>query len=161
MLRSLQLSREQSHEMRTHRSVIILVLLQLLFLNELCDGCPRRRSCYARNCVMSSWSGWSWCSATCGYSGWKSRSRRVLSYPSCGGAGCGSTRQSTRCPGTCCPISCSYSWMSWSSCSATCMYGTQKRYSRVWRNPVCGGATCPASPQTQRCGNGRYYTTYY
>ena len=143
--------------MRVHTSVIVLVLIQLLFLYKLSDGCPsRRRRCSPRNCVMSRWSSWSRCSATCGSSGRKTRTRRVLSGASCGGS-CYSTSQSASCPGTCCPIPCSYSWMSWSSCSATCRYGTRKRYSRVWRNPYCRGTSCPTSPQTQRCGNGRYY----
>ena len=146
--------------MRFYRSVIFFVLFQLLFLNELSDGWRRRRRrrrrCSPRNCVLSSWGSWSRCSATCGSSGRKTRTRRVLTYAYCGGRSCGSTSQTTYCPGTCCPVPCSYSWMSWSSCSATCLYGTRKRSSRVSRNPSCGGTSCPASPQTQRCGNGRY-----
>ena len=70
--------------------------------------------------------------------------------------------ETQHCPGTCCPIACSFSWTSWSSCSATCQYGTRKRNNFIWRVQTCGGTPCPASPQTQRCGNGRYfaYKTY-
>ena len=140
------------------RSLVFLVLFQLLLLSELTDGWRRRRRrrrCYPRNCAMSSWSSWSSCSATCGSSGRKTRTRRVLSYAYCGGS-CYSTSESASCPRTCCPVSCSYSWTSWSSCSATCKYGTQTRRTSVHRNPSCGGTSCPSSPQTRRCGNGRY-----
>ena len=149
---------ENELRMNISRSLVFLVLLQLLLLSELSDGWRRRRRrrrCYPRNCVMSSWSSWSSCSAPCGSIGIKTRRRRVLSYAYCGGY-CYSTSQSASCPHTCCPVSCSYSWTAWSSCSASCMYGTRTRRTWIWRRPSCGGSSCPSSPQSQRCGNGRY-----
>lgn len=146
--------------MRLHRSVIILALFQILFLTELSDAWGRRRRrrrCYRRNCVMSAWSSWSRCSATCGYYGRKTRTRRILGYAYCGDS-CYSTYNTASCPWTCCPIGCSYSWTSWSSCSATCRYGTRQRRTLVWRNPSCGGSSCPTSPQTQTCYSGKRYS---
>ena len=144
--------------MRVYQAITFIVLIQIIALNELSDGWRRRRRrrrrCYPRNCVLSSWGSWSRCSATCGSSGRKTRTRRVLRYAYCGGS-CYSTSQSTSCPGNCCPIACSYSWGSWSSCSATCQYGTRNRSPRIYGRPSCGGTSCP-STQTQRCGNGRY-----
>ena len=158
MLRTFYLRAGRSNEMRIPRSLIIAVLFGILFLTELSDAWRRRRRrrrCYARNCVMSSWGSWGSCSASCGYYGRKTRTRRILSYAYCGGR-CYTRSQSTSCPGTCCPIACSYSWTAWSRCSATCSYGTQTRSTVVWRNPSCGGTSCPASPQSRRCGDGRY-----
>ena len=141
---------------------VVFPALAVILLSQLCHGCPRRRRsprCYPRNCVVSSWGRWSSCSATCGSYGRKTRNRRVITSASCGGSCHYSTSQSTSCPGTCCPIRCSYSWASWGPCSATCQYGTRSRRISIWRYPRCGGTSCPRSPQTQRCGNGRYCCT--
>ena len=140
------------------RSVLVLAVAQVIMSNHGVLGWRRRRRrwyCPPSNCVMGSWSNWSRCTATCGSSGTKTRTRYIVSYNYCGGV-CYNTRETVRCPWTCCPVSCSYSWSSWSSCSATCRYGTRSRRTSVNRNPSCGGSSCPSSPQVQRCGDGRY-----
>jgi hypothetical protein len=81
--------------MRILRSVLLLVVIQFFVLNEIADGWRRRRRrrrrCSPRNCVMSAWSSWSPCTATCGSSGEKTRTRSVQIPPACGGSSCGST----------------------------------------------------------------------
>ena len=56
------------------------------------------------SCQMSSWSGWSSCSQTCG-AGTQTRSRSITRYPSNGGSACGSTSGSQYCNTQSCPPS--------------------------------------------------------
>ena len=138
--------------------VLVLVCFKMTLTPEVfgCGGGSSRRSCSYRNCRVSSWGGWSSCSATCGTSGTKTKRRSVIQSSYCGGRSCPSLSYSVRCPYTCCPIPCSYYWASWSACSRTCGYGTKTRRLVIRRSPSCRGNACPASTsQSQRCGNGR------
>jgi hypothetical protein len=70
-----------------------------------CDA--RTRACNERpcpvNCAMNGWSGWSACSASCGY-GEVRRSRTVAVHPANGGAGCPATSETAQChAGSCTP----------------------------------------------------------
>lgn len=118
----------------------------------------RRRWCYRQNCVLSSWTNSGSCSRTCGY-GTILQTRSIRTYPSCGGTSCPSPYSSQRrryvnCYTRCCPVSCLYSWNSWSACTG-CGISTQSRTMRITRNPSCGGTSCPSTRrQTQSCNTG-------
>ncbi|XP_019616130.1 PREDICTED: fibrillin-3-like [Branchiostoma belcheri] len=59
-------------------------------------ACNRR--CCPRNCRWHSWSSWSSCTATCGSSGTRSRTRTVAVTPYCGGSSCtGDSSQTSPC----------------------------------------------------------------
>ena len=119
----------------------------------------RRRYCARQNCVLqSSWTNAGSCSRTCGY-GTVLQQRGIQTHPRCGGTSCPSSwssqrRRYVRCYNRCCPVSCSYTWNSWSSCSG-CGMSTQRRTMRIVRNPSCGGTSCPSTrTQTRRCNTG-------
>ena len=118
-----------------------------------CGGaaCPANRLettlCYgstAANCVMSSWSSWSLCSAVvCGNSGSRQRTRNVISSPSCGGAACPSNRlETTLCYGTT-AADCVYStWSTWSACPPFQCGDTQTSRRHIVSREQCGGTPC-------------------
>ncbi|XP_078680022.1 coadhesin-like [Branchiostoma floridae x Branchiostoma belcheri] len=117
-------------------------------------ACNRR--CCPRNCHWHDWSAWSSCTATCGSSGTRSRSRG-RTPENCGGAPCsGSSSQVEACNRVCCPRNCQWgSWGSWSSCSASCGSGTQRRSRSIAVSANCGGIPCNGSTsETKSCHAG-------
>jgi len=132
----------------------LLFLLLLVGVDSWWRRRRRRRRCY-RNCSLSSWSSWGSCSATCGWRGTQTRSRYKYYSEQCGGT-CPSTVQSRSCNRRCCPVSCSYYYTSWSSCSGCGTNGRQYRRLIIRRNSYCGGTSCPrAGTYFRTCNTGR------
>ncbi|XP_048583508.1 protocadherin Fat 4 isoform X2 [Nematostella vectensis] len=112
----------------------------------------RRRSCSPRNCDVSQWSSWGDCSSHCG-GGTQIRTRRITTPASCGG-GCPSYsfQDIRRCNTQCCPVDCAFGWSQWSPCVG-CGKSTQSRFPIVYRQPSCGGRSCPAR-ESRNCDTG-------
>jgi len=114
-------------------------------------GCPysstETRTCYGNspvNCMISSWSSWSSCSATrCGVQGFQRRTRSITRSPGCGGAACPNNMQETKsCYGTD-AVDCVYSsWSQWSTCLALHCEEHQARRRHIIRREQCGGNPC-------------------
>jgi len=71
------------------------------------------------DCVLSDWSPWSACSATCG-TGTQSRTRTILTEPANGGTACGDLSESQDCNTDPCPLNTDCIG-SWSTCTADCI----------------------------------------
>merc|ERR1719213_685490 len=94
------------------------------------------------DCKLSTWSGWSKCSAQCG-GGVSQRLREVKRAMKYGGKPCGGTSQTRSCNNQACEKDCDLSpWTKWTSCSKDCDGGTQKRMKFVAHEPE-GEGECP------------------
>jgi hypothetical protein len=117
------------------------------------------------DCVMSDWSQWSDCSASCG-GGHQTRGRTIVTAAEHGGVPCGETLQSQVCNAAACPVDCQLSsWSSWSKCSASCGGGVMSRQRDILVAPSNGGAQCEATQEqdscnTQQCGSCLVATLY-
>jgi len=137
---------------------LILLLLFLLILFDPSSGWwvnrRRRRRCPVTNCRVSSWSGWSSCSRSCGSSGIQSRTRYKTSSERCGGS-CYRLSESRSCNRVCCPRNCGWYWGSWGACHG-CGTSTRSRVMVISTQPYCGGSSCPSTRrQTTYCYTGR------
>ena len=109
------------------------------------------------NCRVSLWSTWGACNARCGQTGYQTRTRRILTKPSCNGVACPSLSERKTCRGPCCRVNCVVSpWGSWSKCNAPsgkCGTNSGKRTrTRAVRTPSsCGGTKCPNLYEVAPC----------
>lgn len=102
-------------------------------------------------CVMSDWSSWGKCSASCG-TGTKSRTRKVEVDAKHGGECAGKLDQSEKCMDMPCPQPCEVSaWSSWSECSLTCGSGSRSRSRTVDVEAKHGGACDDALEAKEDC----------
>merc|ERR1719482_2089352 len=93
------------------------------------------------DCKVSTWSGWSKCSAECG-GGVQQRLREVERAMKYGGKPCGETSESRACNVQSCEKDCELSeWTKWSWCSKDCDGGTRKREKFV-KSPPEGAGKC-------------------
>ena len=137
--------------------IINLLLMATLFIllnNEVSSWRRRRRSCWARNCRVSSWGYWSQCTKTCG-SGTQTRRRYVTWYPSCGGSSCPSLVQTVSCNTRCCPVNCRYVSSRWGYCYGCGTNGKRTRYNYITQRAQCGGTCSVKYKETQTCNTGR------
>ncbi|XP_078671940.1 uncharacterized protein LOC144911633 isoform X2 [Branchiostoma floridae x Branchiostoma belcheri] len=70
---------------------LAILLLLLLVAVEFSGGWRRRRRrrvCHVVNCAWGPWGSWGGCTAPCGNSGTRTRTRGVAHHAQCGGAGC-------------------------------------------------------------------------
>jgi len=95
------------------------------------------------DCVLSDWSPWKECSATCG-DGTKTRERNVTVAAQHGGKACEGALEATEgCKEKECPVHCELSdWSAWSACSTTCGKGTRNRSRSVSVKAQHGGKAC-------------------
>ena len=110
------------------------------------------------DCLLSAWTAWTSCSATCG-KGTKSQMRVAAAQPRFGGRACpeaGSAllNRAAACDAGACPVHCAVSdWQMWSKCSKTCGGGFQFRLRQVTRHAAHGGFACPLLTQAQKCNS--------
>ena len=91
------------------------------------------------DCKLSTWSGWSKCSAECG-GGVQQRLREVKRAMKYGGKPCGGTSETKACNGQACEKDCELTeWTKWSACSKDCDGGTRKRQKFVRKVPLGEG----------------------
>jgi len=96
------------------------------------------------DCKLSTWSGWSKCSAQCG-GGVTQRLREVKTAMKYKGTPCGGTSQTTACNNQACEKDCGLSaWTKWSACSKDCDGGTAKRQKFI-KTVAEGAGHCPGS----------------
>jgi len=94
------------------------------------------------DCKLSTWSGWSKCSAECG-GGLQQRLREVKMAMKYGGHPCGETSEAQACNNQACEADCDLSsWTKWTMCSKDCDGGTKKRQKFVKKQPK-GAGECP------------------
>ena len=95
---------------------------------------------------------WSSCSATCGDSGVRTRSKRVLFDfgNTCGVLPPSESQPCNRFP---CPIDCVVSdWSDWNTCSSTCgTTGVRSRTRSITTPSLYGGISCPPLTEEQPC----------
>lgn len=134
------------------------MLLLWFFFTSDCDAWSRRRRrrrrCTAQNCDVMSWSHWSFCTADrCGERGSQSRSRMIVSQPSCGGTACPDNLFETRqCYGSK-AVDCELSyWSEWSGCTTPCgVSGTQASSRHRITTEQCGGTCSSSLRRTRSC----------
>jgi len=101
------------------------------------------------DCKLSTWSGWSKCSAECG-GGVTQRLREVKMAMKFGGHPCGETSETTACNNQACEADCDLSpWTKWTGCSKDCDGGTKKRQKFVFKQPK-GAGECPGAWSKKR-----------
>jgi hypothetical protein len=94
------------------------------------------------DCKLSTWSGWSKCSAQCA-GGVTQRLREVKVAMKYGGKPCGGTSQTKACNNQACEKDCELTtWSKWSTCSKDCDGGTAKRQKFV-KMVAEGAGKCP------------------
>ncbi len=98
------------------------------------------------DCVVSDWSAFSSCSATCG-GGTQTRTRTVTTKPTFNGAACPPLTESQVCNTQGCPVNCVGSWV---GCNVTC--GTGIDTYTITTPAANGGTACPtADGATKAC----------
>ena len=120
-----------------------------------CPALTQTKACNTQpcsgDCVVSDWSAWGTCSATCG-GGTQTHTRTVRSPASNGGADCPPLTETQTCNTQACPVDCLVSpWSSWGTCSAACGGGTQTHTRDILTSASNGGAACPVLTETQAC----------
>jgi len=103
------------------------------------------------NCVVSDWSSFGACSASCG-GGTQSHTRTITTQPQYGGTSCPVLTESQSCNTQGCPVNCQVSgWSGFGACSASCGGGTQTQTRYITVNPANGGTACPVLSESQSC----------
>jgi hypothetical protein len=122
-----------------------------------CGNLEESRSCAEeicpQDCVMTEFSSWSDCSATCG-TGYQDRNRDITTQAGYGGVACSETQEVRQCNTEECAIDCVVSdWSSLSDCDVTCGGGTQTRTRSISVEAVFGGVACPELYSDQACND--------
>mmetsp|Transcript_79060 Transcript_79060/g.239836 ORF Transcript_79060/g.239836 Transcript_79060/m.239836 type:complete len:477 (+) Transcript_79060:453-1883(+) len=119
----------------------------------VCPGLEREKKCgqfkCAKDCTMSSWSGWSKCTKDC-ESGVQVKTRSIINKPKHGGKKCDAVQESRPCHTTSCDRDCALApWSDWTPCTMACDSGiTERRRSVIV--PIRGGGKCPGDDAPQR-----------
>uniref|UniRef100_A0A0G4F982 WSC domain-containing protein n=1 Tax=Chromera velia CCMP2878 TaxID=1169474 RepID=A0A0G4F982_9ALVE len=106
------------------------------------------------DCVVTGWSEWSACSATCG-TGQKHKTRMIRQKELNGGRTCPAESElfdAIECNEKDCPIDCKMSeWQPWTPCDAECGEGTRSRRREVTVEPTAGGKKCGLVEENEAC----------
>jgi hypothetical protein len=126
------------------------------FGGKTCDKTFDSRACNAascpRDCVVSEWGTWGYCSLTCGGGGKQTKTRSVITTALYGGKACPDLAESMPCNDGECPVHCdTSSWSAWGDCTKSCGTGSQERKRSVVTHAAHGGYTCPALVEPQVC----------
>ena len=107
----------------------------------------------AVDCVVSDWSNWNTCTAECGSTGVRSRTRSITTPPLNGGLACPATTEVQACNRVPCPVDCVVGdWSNWNTCTAECgSTGVRSRTRSITTPPLNGGLACPATTEVQAC----------
>lgn len=134
------------------------ILSEAKFGGEPCMETEQTADCSVdkpciRDCLLSSWSEWGTCSATCG-GGYKQRHREVVEAPINGGDPCDSLEEFEPCAefscfGSDCKVS---EWGEWGACTKECGGGVHTRERQVLLPRTGNGADCPELQQRRGCG---------
>ena len=113
----------------------------------------QERRCYlsacASDCIVSEWTEWSACGASCG-GGQQTRQRSVLSPPVEDGAACPQLLETRECNTFSCDGGCHVGeWGEWTECSKPCEGGSKTRTRTV--RALEADTDCPPSTQTAPC----------
>lgn len=127
-----------------------------LYEEEVCVA--SQESC-RKDCLVTDWTEWSECSASCqgpdGKGGSRVRQREVLRLDSHGGAPCPDSlfEEDKNCNADVpCPVDCAYSpWSDWSTCEGSCGIGASRRERKVLSEAKFGGAVCGATEEVADC----------
>jgi len=133
---------------------------QTIVLNDECGTkCPlstKLKRCGQYKCPidchMSSWSGWSKCTAEC-EGGLQSQTRNIMTKPKNGGTQCNTVEDTRGCNTVSCDRNCWLQrWTDWSPCSVACGGGFQEKFRHVLR-PIRGQGKCPGAKNSARLRN--------
>ena len=110
----------------------------------------------AVDCVVSDWSNWNTCTAECGSTGVRSRTRSITTPPLNGGLACPATTEVQACNRVPCPVDCVVGvWNDWSPCSKICDDGSgpgsKIRTRNIITYPQYVGQVCPPIKETIAC----------
>lgn len=115
------------------------------------EGCAEE-PCASQDCIVSDWSAWSKCSATCG-AGFTERAREFTSRPCEDGHGCNQhLREVKPCEDLkeCVCNDCLWGdWEEWGTCSSPCDGGQRVRMRHITRSPDPGCKPCAAMDKEQ------------
>ena len=106
------------------------------------------------SCMISAWTSWRECSASCGGQGTTTRAREIVVAAHAGGQACPTTLETATglCVTALCPVDCSVSaWSSWSPCSVSCGAGATVRTRSVIQQPMNGGQLCGLTSESSPC----------
>lgn len=120
-----------------------------------CPELEASRSCDAGSCAVhcsvSPWSRWTPCTKSCG-GGTQHQTRTVVQRAENGGTVCPALREERECNTDDCAIDCAVSgWSAWSTCTASCGFGTKSRSRTVTTAAAHGGKGCPLLSDEQSC----------
>lgn len=126
-------------------------------------ACPNPESepCNQGPCISTdqdcnfTWTSWSVCSAPCG-GGNSTRVADIRVPVANNGQSCPTPPyEVTTCNTASCsnPINCTYTWSTWSQCTAQCNGGTRSRVPIITTPASNGGASCP-QPESEDCNTG-------
>jgi hypothetical protein len=103
------------------------------------------------DCVVTKFSKFEACSATCGTGG-QNRRRSITKHPQFGGKRCPQLVNNRKCNTERCPIDCLLNtWTAWAKCSKTCGGGTQNRVRSVKQINANGGKKCGPARENRHC----------